>query len=43
MAAFKLINGYANKNSKSEGVLSLKEMSTQWNRTGVVFSNAYGL
>jgi hypothetical protein len=31
------------KSSKSEGVLSLKEMSTQWYGTGVIFSSAYGL
>jgi hypothetical protein len=43
MAAFNLINSYDHKNSKSEGVSSLKEMSTQWNRTGVVFSSPYGL
>jgi hypothetical protein len=37
MAAFELINGHGN--SKSEGVPSLKEMSNQWNRIEVVFSN----
>jgi hypothetical protein len=43
MAAFKLINDYGHKNSKLEGVSSLKEMSNQWNGTGIVFSNANGL
>jgi hypothetical protein len=43
MATFKVINGYDHKSSKSEGVSSLKEMSNQWNETGVVFSSIYGL
>jgi hypothetical protein len=43
MAAFKLINGYGHKSSKLEGVLSLKEMSSRWNETGVIFSSVYGI
>jgi hypothetical protein len=40
MAIFKLINGYGHKSSKSEGVSSSKELSNQWNGTGIVFSSA---
>jgi hypothetical protein len=43
MAAFNLINGYGHKSFKSEDVLSLKEMSNQWNGTRIVFSSADGL
>jgi hypothetical protein len=36
------MNDYGNKSFKSEGVSSLKDISTQWNGTGVVFSRADG-
>jgi hypothetical protein len=43
MAAIKLINGYGHKSFKLTGVSSPKEMSSKWNRTGVIFSSTDGL
>jgi hypothetical protein len=43
MVAIKVINGCAHKFFKSMGVPSLKEMSNEWNKTGVIFSSTDGL
>jgi hypothetical protein len=43
ISAFKLINIYVYKSSKSEGVSSAKEISNQWNGIWVIFSSADGL